>query len=71
MTKGQLYIICTQNIIILFSKDSMKSKTNDQERAALEVLRKTGVNVLDAALVAKEALEKGRGRIKRARRCIE
>lgn len=49
----------------------MKSKKHDLDRAALEVLRKTGINVLDAALVAKEALEKGRGRLKRARRCIE
>ena len=49
----------------------MKNRNTDEERAALEVLRKTGINLLDAALVAKEALEKGRGRLKRARRCIE
>ena len=38
--------------------------------AALEVLRSTGVDVLEAALVAKEALECGRGRVKRARECV-
>ena len=39
--------------------------------AAIEVLRSTGVDVLEAALVAKEALRAGRGRVKRARECIE
>ena len=43
----------------------------DRELAALEVLRSTGVDVLEAALVAKEALKSGRGRVKRARACIE
>lgn len=33
----------------------------DRELAALEVLRSTGVDVLEAALVAKEALKSGRG----------
>ena len=42
----------------------------DRERAALEVLRSTGIDVLEAALVAKEALECGRGRVKRARECV-
>ena len=32
----------------------------DREMAALEVLRSTGIDVLEAALVAKEALECGR-----------
>ena len=40
------------------------------EVAALGVLRGTGVDVLEAALVAKAALEAGRGRVKRARECI-
>ena len=40
-------------------------------KAALEVLRSTGIDVLEAALVAKEALECGRGRVKRARTCIQ
>ncbi len=42
----------------------------DKEQAALEVLRATGIDVLEAALVAKEALECGRGRVKRARECV-
>ena len=42
----------------------------DREMAALEVLRSTGIDVLEAALVAKEALECGRGRVKRARECV-
>ena len=43
---------------------------SDRERAALEVLRSTGVDVLEAALVAREALEFGRGRVRRARECV-
>ena len=42
----------------------------DREKAALEVLKSTGKDVLEAALVAKEALECGRGRLNRARACI-
>ena len=42
----------------------------DKERAALEVLKSTGVDVLEAALVAREALECGRGRVRRARECV-
>ena len=49
----------------------MNTEINDRERAALEVLRMTGVDVLEAALVAKEALECGRGRVKRARASIQ
>ena len=48
-------------------------KTNsskNEELAAIEVLRQTGVNVVEAALVAKTALEAGRGRVKRAVECI-
>ena len=43
---------------------------NNQELAALEVLRQTGVAILDAALVAKTAIEAGRGRVRRAMKCI-
>ena len=43
---------------------------NNEELAALEVLRHTGVNVLDAAIVAKIALEAGRRSMKRALECI-
>ena len=49
----------------------MKTKEiNEIDSAALEVLRSTGIDVLEAALVAKEALECGRGRVKRARECV-
>ncbi len=49
----------------------MKTKTDRKtELAAVEVLRQTGVDVLEAALVAKRALEAGRGRVKRAMACI-
>ena len=42
-----------------------------EETAALEILRKTGVNIVEAALVAKTALEAGRGRVKRAMKCVK
>lgn len=50
----------------------MKSekRKKDSELAALEVLKSTGADVLEAALVAKEALRVGRGRVKRAMKCI-
>ena len=44
---------------------------SEKEQAALAVLRSTGANALDAALVAKSALEAGRGKVKRALKCIE
>ena len=48
----------------------MNTETIDRERAALEVLRSTGIDVLEAALVAKEALACGRGRVRRAQECV-
>ena len=49
----------------------MKTNTiSNQELAALEVLRQTGVDILEAALVAKSAIEAGRGRVRRAMKCI-
>ncbi len=48
----------------------MNTEISESERAALEVLRSTGIDVLEAALVAKEALECGRGRVRRARECV-
>lgn len=45
-------------------------KLNTRELAALEVLRSTGVDILEAALVAKEALSNGRGLPNRARSVI-
>ena len=41
-----------------------------REKAAIEILRSTGVDVLEAAIIAREALTAGHGRIRRARRCI-
>ena len=49
----------------------MVREISDKEQAALEVLRSTGVDVLEAAMVAKEALCCGRGRVRRARACIQ
>ena len=37
----------------------------ETELAALEVLKSTGIDMLEAALVAKEALKSGRGRVLR------
>ena len=48
-------------------------KTNsskNEELAAIEVLRQTGVDIVEAAFIAKTALEAGRGRVKRAMECI-
>ncbi len=44
----------------------MKQKS----KAALEVLASTGIDVLEAAILAKEVLSAGQGRVKRARRCL-
>lgn len=49
----------------------MKTKISKNEvLAAIGVLRQTGVDVVEAALIAKMALKVGRGRVKRARECI-
>lgn len=42
-----------------------------KELAALEILNTTGVNIVEAALVAKEALAAGKGKLKRAIKCIQ
>ena len=47
-----------------------RSAVTSAEYAALEVLRGTGIDVLEAALIAKSALEAGRGRVKRTLECI-
>ncbi len=44
--------------------------TTEVEQAALTVLKNTGIDILEAAMIAREALAAGRGRVKRARRCI-
>ena len=46
-------------------------RVNEEEYAALQVLRSTGVNILEAAIIAREALRVGRGKAQRARACIE
>ena len=51
-------------------RDASELRRDKEEQAALEVLRSTGVDVLEAALVAREALECGRGRVRRARECV-
>ena len=48
----------------------MSTAISEEERAALQVLRGTNVGVLEAALVAKEALGASRGRVSRAKKCI-
>lgn len=48
----------------------MSTDISEEERAALQVLRATHVGVLEAALVAKEALGASRGRVSRAKKCI-
>ena len=42
----------------------------ENEIAALALLKSTGMNVLEAAQVACEALLAGRGRVKRVRKCL-
>ena len=49
----------------------MNTNRTEIDTAALEVLRSTGINILEAAILAKEALDAGRGRIRRARKCLE
>ena len=43
---------------------------SEQEQAAVAILRATGANLIEVALVAKAALEVGRGQIKRAMKCV-
>ena len=47
------------------------NKSESKDLAALEILKSTRVDVLEAALIAKKALTVGRGRMKRALHCIE
>lgn len=48
----------------------MKIELTENEWAALSVLKSTGVDTLEAALIAREAVAAGRGRVRRARQCI-
>ena len=47
-----------------------KHKQKEADNAALEILRSTGADVLEAALVARTAMEAARGKVKRALKCI-
>ena len=48
----------------------MDTNKEETDKAALAVLRSTGIPVLEAALVAKSALRTGRGKVNRALRCL-
>lgn len=48
----------------------MNHEVTEEEYAAVIILKNTGVNINEAALVAKDALEKGRGQILRTRKCL-
>ena len=48
----------------------MNRNNTDMDTAALAVLRSTGINILEAAILAREALGAGRGRVRRARKCL-
>ena len=48
----------------------MNKQQTDAEIAALEILRSTGIGILEAALVAKEVLAANRGQLKRVRQCL-
>ena len=47
-----------------------KHKQKEADNAALALLRSTGADVLEVALVAKTAMEAARGKVKRAMKCI-
>lgn len=48
----------------------MENEISREELAALYVLRSTGVPIIEAALIAREAINAGHGRTGQARRCI-
>ena len=47
----------------------MKEK-QEMERAAIAILKSTGISLIEAAMIAKEALRAGHGQIERTRQCI-
>ena len=51
-------------------RQAMKIELTRTEIAALTVLKEAGEDLMAAAIIAKEAVEAGRGKFKRARRCI-
>lgn len=48
----------------------MNGNNTEIDTAALAVLKSTGINILEAAILAKEALDAERGKIRRARKCL-
>ena len=58
-------------IFVLDLRILKASDMKEKQQAAMEVLSSTGIDILEAALLAKEVLSAGRGQIRRARRCIE
>lgn len=48
----------------------MNKHLSDTETAAIEILRSTGISILDAALIAREALRANRGQVQRTKRCL-
>ncbi|MBQ7024424.1 MAG: tyrosine-type recombinase/integrase [Akkermansia sp.] len=48
----------------------MITELTEQEVTALTLLKSVGGNIVDAALIAKEALTANRGQVKRVRRCL-
>lgn len=48
----------------------MNQDITEEEYAALIILRSTGAKVMEVALFAKDALQKGHGRVQRARKCL-
>lgn len=48
----------------------MKVELTREEMAALAVLKSAGEDLMEVAIIAKEAMEAGRGKLKRARKCI-
>ena len=53
-----------------FRKREHMKECQEMEQAAIAILKTTGVSLIEAALIAKEALRAGNGRIGRARQCI-
>lgn len=49
----------------------MEHFITEQEYAAVVILRETGASVLEAAILAKDALRESRGHIRRARKCLQ
>lgn len=43
---------------------------NKKEQAVIEILRSTGVDVLEVAILARKALKVGHGKVKRTFRCL-